>query len=59
IKNLADQQAISVDMVDAILMKLAASPRASSSTFVTWNTESHAKSDALQKAAQNAAEALA
>eukprot|EP01134_Creolimax_fragrantissima_P007946 CFRG7946T1 len=61
IKNLADQQAISVDMVDAILMKLAASPRASSSHFVSWNTKNSDKANnpTLKKAAQDAAEALA
>jgi len=38
IKNLADQSSIKLDQVDAILMKLAAGPRTSSSAFVTWGS---------------------
>jgi len=42
IKNLADQSSIKLDQVDAILMKLAAGPRTSSSAFVTWSSTSSA-----------------
>ena len=38
IKNLADQRSINMDQVDAILMRLAAGPRTSSSQFVTVST---------------------
>lgn len=58
IKNLADIRKVTVDQVDAILMRLAAGPRTASSAFVTWT--SHAQANpALATAARRAAEALA
>eukprot|EP00123_Amoebidium_parasiticum_P013549 comp22021_c0_seq1/m.31923 comp22021_c0_seq1/g.31923 ORF comp22021_c0_seq1/g.31923 comp22021_c0_seq1/m.31923 type:complete len:576 (-) comp22021_c0_seq1:593-2320(-) len=57
IKNLADQRSVTIDQVDAILMKMAASPRASSSSFITWTKG--AGNDKLRSAAKAAADALA
>jgi len=56
IKNLADHTTIKMDQVDAILMKLAASPRTASSSFVTWgNTPQDYK---LKEAAERAKKAV-
>eukprot|EP00128_Syssomonas_multiformis_P008114 Colp12_sorted_trinity150504_noHs@14806 len=58
IKNLADSRTVTVDMVDAILMKLASSPRASSSTFISWGSKAQSSPE-LRRAAEDAAKALA
>lgn len=56
IKNLADQSSIKMDQVDAILMKLAAGPRTSSSSFVTWSTTP--SDPKLKEAAEKAKKAV-
>jgi len=57
IKNLADQSSIKLDQVDAILMKLAAGPRTSSSAFVTWGGAS-STDPKLKEAAEKAMKAV-
>jgi len=57
IKNLADQQSITMDQVDAILMRLATGPRTSSSQFMTVSTTQ--TTPELKQAAEIARAALA
>ena len=57
IKQLADSRSITMDDVDHVLMKLAAGPRISSTSFVPWVTQ-EGTTEELQAAAKQAMEAL-
>ena len=48
IKNLADQQSITMEQVDTVLTRLAAHPATHSSTFLTLTAHHHASSGTLE-----------
>lgn len=58
IKNMADEQPLSVDQIDTALIQLATGPRVSSSQFIQLSTQDLDEDDELAQKAAEAAKAL-